>query len=313
MIYSNVVASYLEGRLLDAEKLRRIAEADYFDALKMLYDYGYGEGLPIESADSKTLAECETRKLVEFVEEYACSEKLKNFLLLRYLYNNLKSAIKSRFTSVDDGAYFPFFQAETEKVKEGDYELLSVQAKKALEKIDEIVERTGEISSFDIDVILNYAYYDELYGLSKKLNKSVEKFVVYTVDKNNLLTVFRAKRASLDEKTTSAMFLPHGKLSVTSLNQMISASDESIRDLAGEYSEEIEELIGGDLAVYEKNADDKLFSLAISDKEDMLSLDPFVGYFFAKKREIEAVKLILTCIKNDARDDLRRRLRNLDE
>jgi vacuolar-type H+-ATPase subunit C/Vma6 len=313
MIYSNVVASYLEGRLLDAEKLRRIAEADYFDALKMLYDYGYGEGLPIENADSKTLAECETKKLVEFVEEYACSENLKKFLLLRYLYNNLKSAVKSRFTSVDDGAYFPFFQAETEKVKDGDYELLSAKAKQALEKIDETVKSDGEISSFDIDIILNYAYYDEMFELSKKLNKSVKNFVVYTVDKNNLLTVFRAKRAALDEKTASDMFLPHGKIAKENLTEMLTASEERIRELSGEYSEEIEELISGELAVYEKNADDKLFLMAATDRQDMLSLDPFVGYFFAKKREIEAVKLILTCIKNDARDDLRRRLRNLDE
>lgn len=119
MIYANVVAKYCEGRLLDAEKLRRISEADYFGALRMLYDYGYGEGVPIETADAKTLADAETRKLVEFVEEYGYSDRLKRFLLLRYLYNNAKSAVKSRFTTVEESAYFPFFVETYSRNKRG--------------------------------------------------------------------------------------------------------------------------------------------------------------------------------------------------
>ena len=52
-IYANAVAKYNEGKLLDGEKLKRVSEASYSDAIKMLYDYGYGEGLPLENADAE--------------------------------------------------------------------------------------------------------------------------------------------------------------------------------------------------------------------------------------------------------------------
>ncbi len=313
MIYSNVVAKYYEGRLLDAEKLRRVAEADYLDALKMLYDYGYGEGIPIENADAQKLADNETNRLFEFVEEYATSDKLKSFLLLRYLYNNVKAAVKSRFTTVEDGAYFTLFTEETQSVKEGRYDALGAFIKAALQKIDERVEKDGCIPSQAIDNILNEAYYQELLSVAKKISRHLAAYVVRMIDGSNLLTVMRAKRVGLGETELNEMLLPCGKIAVGTLVAMLTAEGEAFIELSGEYAEEAEELLGGDFALYEKNQDDRLFAVMVKDREDMLSFDPFIGYFFAKKREIEAVKLILTCIKNDARGEIRRRLRNLDE
>ena len=124
-IYSNAVAKYNEGRLLDAEKLKRVVEAEYDDAVRMLYDYGYGEGLPIEEADAEKLAELEIGKLISFVREYAFDETISAYLLNPYLYNNAKAAYKSRIVAVGRQAYFPGFDEETEAVRTGDYKNLS--------------------------------------------------------------------------------------------------------------------------------------------------------------------------------------------
>lgn len=133
------------------------------------------------------------------------------------------------------------------------------------------------------------------------------------IDKNNLFTVFRAKKAGLGVDETEKMLLPHGKIGKDTLVELYSVDGETAKELLPDYEEEIGELLSGDFALYERNADDRLNLKSVRDKEDMLSVDPFIAYFFAKRREIDAVKLILTCIKNDAREELRRRLRNLDE
>lgn len=313
-IYANAVAKYNEGKLLDAEKLRRISDADYFDALKMLYDYGYGEGIAIESADATTITDNETAKLLQFIYEYVDDENLYNFLLGGYLYNNIKASVKSRLTTVEESAYYKAFEEETENVKKGVYDGLSTNAVSALRKIDELIEEE-KISSRRIDEILTKAQYADELKWAKKLSKNTLRYAIYKVDCTNLITVMRCRKMNLPVNESTEMFIDGGKISEQTFIDMLSAESDNLVQIAPEeYYEEIKELVSsGDIASFERNTDDRLFELIVSDRENMMTYDPLIGYFFAKKREIEGVKLILVCIKNGVQGEIRRRLRNIGE
>ena len=313
-IYANAVAKYNEGKLLDAEKLRRISDAEYSDAIKMLYDYGYGEGIAIETADAVRLTDGETAKLLQFVSEYVDDENLYGFLLGAYLYNNLKASVKSRFTTVEESAYYPVFMDECEKVKAGVYDGLSANAQSALKKIDEIIEE-GTISSRRIDEILTKAQYADELKFAKKLGKNAFKYAVYKIDCANLTTAMRCKKMGVKTADATEMYVTGGKISLDTFVEILSAEEDKLVSLVNEeYYDEIKELVTvGDLASFERNTDDRLFELIVRDRENMMTYDPLIGYFFAKKREIEGIKLILVCIKNGVQSEIRRRLRNIGE
>lgn len=309
-IYSNAVAKYNEGRLLDAEKLKRVTEADYGDAVRMLYDYGYGEGLPIEEADAEKLAALETGKLISFVREYAFDETLSAYLLNPYLYNNVKAAYKSRFVNVGREAYFSGFDEEVEAVRTGDYKRLSAIMAAALEKLD-AASADGGLSSMAIDVALTAASFDEELRLAGRLGGAYKKQTIKKIDYTNLLTVFRCRRARVKESAAGGMLLSGGKIDAARLASLLMLDAEAaLKNFDGEYYERVKFLFEtGDFIAYERDMDDILLSGAVRDRENMVSSDPFVGYFYAKKAEIQTVKLALTCLKNGARDEIQRRLR----
>lgn len=311
-IYANAVAKYNEGKLLDEEKLKRVSDASYYDAIKMLYDYGYGEGLPIENADAEKLAGAELEKLISFVEEYAQNEKLKAFLLLPFLYNNLKAAYKSGFASVSENAFYPFFHAETEAVKTKEYNSLSQIAAEGLKRLDDSAAE-GKITSREIDCVLTGCMYKELKSLSSGLKRSLRKYVSMQIDLKNILTAFRARKQNVDFKIASAMLIEGGNLKEEQLKAIASADPDSATAMFdGEYHDYVKKLFEtGDFVEFERETDEILYELSTRNRENMTSSEPFTGYFFAKLTEIKTVKLILTCLKNNARDEIGKRLRRV--
>jgi len=311
-IYANAVAKYNEGKLLDGEKLKRVSEASYSDAIKMLYDYGYGEGLPLENADAEKLSGTELNKLIAFVNEYAQDEKLKSFLLLPFLYNNLKAAYKSKFSSVSENAFYPFFTFETDAVKAGEYNALSPIAADGLKSLDNL-SAEGKITSREIDCVLTACMYKELKSLSSGLNRSLKKYVSTAIDLKNILTAFRSRKQKVDLKTATGMIIEGGSVKEEQLKAIVASDPETATAMFdGEYHEYVKKLFEtGDFVEFERETDEILYALSTKNRENMTSSEPFTGYFFAKLTEIKTVKLILTCLKNNARDEISKRLRRV--
>lgn len=313
-IYANAVAKYDEGKLLDAEKLKRITEASYFDALKMLYDYGYGEGLPIEDADAEKLTAVETDKLLNFVKEYSPDDRLTEYLTLSERYNNVKAAYKSRFVNIEKSAYFGGFDETVEAVKSGEYNGLNDVLANALSALDALAAE-DKITSLDIDKKLTEAYYKESLILAKKLGKNARRYVEKKIDLTNMLTAFRCKKAGLTEKDFAEMTVDGGKLDPEQLAAFVTLDPEvALGRFDGEYYETAKRFVSsGDFAEFERESDELLYLSAVSDRENMTSNDPFIGYYYAKQAEIKTVRLVLTCLKNGATDEIKKRIRRIYE
>lgn len=310
-IYANAVAKYDEGRLLDAEKLRRIAEASYTDALRMLYDYGYGEGLPVESADVDSLTAIETNKLVSFVREYAPSEPLKLFLLAGYVYNNAEAAYKSRFAGVDDAAFYGGAEGKKAALSEDGEANFYPALTAATARLDAIAEREP-LTSARIDAEFSAAMYDDLLRLGKKTGKRTYAYIKRKIDLTNILTVYRLSRSGGDPSAPVGTLIAGGTLDIFD-PASLAANENGAAPGTGEYEPLTAALYqGGDVAAYERAADEYAAESLEGDRENMLSFEPFIGYFFAKKAEIAAVRLVLTCVRNDARGEIARRLRKVE-
>lgn len=309
-IYANAVAKYEEGRLLDEEKLRRIADASYPDAIRMLVDYGYGDG-QAEGADAQSLLRRETERLISFIREYASDERLKAYFLLPYVYNNAKAAYKSRFAAVSQSAFYPALTDIDEAIKSGDYtsEELPAAMVAACTALDERDEST--VSAAEIDRELTLAMYKDMRVLGKKLGKKTYACVAERIDRLNLLTLYRVRRVGGTEKTLSSMLIDGGSIPAPAFAMLMGRDGEGIeRETDGKFEGSAARLFeSGDAAAFERETEEKLSEMAHADTENMVSSGPFIGYVTAKEREIAAVKLALTLIKSGEREELIGRLK----
>ena len=136
-IYANAVAKYNEGKLLDAEKIRRLADASFSDAVRMLCDYGYGGGTVDEkSYDIDAFISRETSALIEYVQSSSPDEYLARVLTNRFLYGNAKAYYKARLTGKEnDAAVYRMDDEEmADGIRKGEYAALPAPMAEAVDR-----------------------------------------------------------------------------------------------------------------------------------------------------------------------------------
>ncbi len=315
-IYANAIAKYNEGKLLSPEKLQRLTDAEFSDAVKMLADYGYGGGTVDENSyDIDVFISEETAKLIEFVREDCPSEELKNCLLNKFYYSDAKVYYKRKFASFDESAALYGKSEELDKaIESGDYAQLPEFMSEALKALDErYVENRA--NPREIDIALTMAMYkDNLQNAKKSRNRNLIKYVKTEIDFRNVLTAFRYKKLSLEKEKFPREFIGGGYLSEETVSVILSGDDGSVSDAfdGTQYSEAVEKLLAAeDFAVFERDSEEVLYSIMAGDSENMLAFSPFVNYFMAQTAEFKVIKTILVCLKNGLRSEISKRIRSV--
>lgn len=311
-IYANAVAKYNEGKLLSAEKLRRLTEAEFSDAVKMLCDYGYGGGTVNEqSYDIDAFIAAETSKLIAYATADAPDPYLARVLTARFLYGNAKAYYKARFTGENRAAaVYGMDDAELrEGIEKGNYVSLPAPMADALARLDERFAESAPDPK-QIDIALTGAMFaDMLYCARKAKSKALCKFVIMQIDAANILAVLRARALSLPFGAVQPLFVAGGKADEEFLQSLYAAEDAApiLKDSPYDF------LLGDgedvDLPHIEAKCDDYLAAIWNKTADNMLSYAPFVHYFTAQYNEYKTVKLILTCRKYGADGEMRKRLR----
>lgn len=313
-IYANTIASYNEGKLLSEDKLRRLAEADFTDAVKMLCDYGYGEGVvDSESYDVDKFITAETARLIDFVKDDCPSDFTAAVLLARFHYNNAKAFYKARFIDKNVlGAAFVMDDDFTADILNGDYSGCPQAMSDALKSLDEKAAEGG-LTSKQIDDALNKAMYGDMLNNAKRAGKSVKRYVKIKIDFVNLTAAVRCLKAGCDLKELEKSFIDGGSISyddmAAAFNAGLDGFADKLRDTV--YYDALKTIgeDGGGLALFESVAENVQSDVFDGNLLDMLSDAPFLNYFFARLSEFKKVKVILTCVKNDARQEIKSRLR----
>ncbi len=308
-IYANTLASYNAKFLMDGDRLRRLIDAGYPDALRVLQDYGWGEGLTEITVDS--LLAAETEKLVSFVRENSIGGKVNNVLLAPFVFHNAKAAYKGRTANADvSRALYGGFTDVSSAVADKNYSELPDVLADVLEALDEEGE-TAPLSPRAIDMRITSAMYE--YSLMEaKGDKSLTKYVKSEIDLKNLLTLFRL-RALGDRKSLPELFIRGGSLDLGEMTKALDGTAEAFNLFyaRSEYSDVFAGVEKGAAAIteLETGIDEYLYALTLAGRDDFLSKNPFINYFHRALLEIKTVRTVLVCLKNNAEGEIKRRLR----
>lgn len=299
-VYANMSAMQY-GKRMDAERLRRVAEARTLDeAFKMLGDYGFycADGLSVDG-----FIVGETDRLIAFIDDVAASEKLKNALTARFVYNNAKLAYKSRFAEMPSDGYYSV-GLDADKIAAGDYSETDKYMCAALTALDEADERRPQA----IDLCLTRAMYDYVCSCGIGL---VKKYFKAEIDMKNILSAARMRRLGIE---SGDEFIAGGSVPRETLDESIAAEGfadcfENTRFF--EYAENIERNEFKELWRAERDADDYLYYLTAGTVAAFTSYQPFLNYYTETLAELKTVKTALVCIKTDTRGSFYERIPQL--
>ena len=311
-IYANAVAKYNEGKLLDAEKIRRLLDAEFSDAVKMLCDYGYGGGtVDAKSYDIDAFISSETAALIDYVFSSSPNVYLSRVLTNRFLYGNAKAYYKARVSGKP--LYFAVYDMADGEIRagieRGEYAALPNFMAEAFEELDyEFAEIKPDPKR--IDARLTEAMFaDCLFCAKKSKSKSLREFVRGEIDLTNILSALRARALKVSEAALEKLLLTGGEIPFCDILEIYRSENPLALIAETRYGFICEGTETLDLPLIEARADDFLSNIWQPHAEDMLSLSPFVSYFIEQLNEYKTVKTILTCIKNNARGEIASRLR----
>lgn len=309
----------LEKGLIRASDMQRLCESDYDGAVRLLSEWGYG-GEHSASPDFEKRIEGELIKAKDLMIELSSEPMLTNAILLRYDVANLKTLLK---------IYLKDKEAFSQKV---DFEALSclgliepklMQLMVAQQDYPEIPENIANAainlqfyedkkpSPQEASVIIDRAYYE--YVLSLK-NPIIHEYFKAECDFSNILALLRLtliykEDTSSLKNTLEAVLMPQGEVKKENL---LSACDHIaadfkkakeilLADISAELYEVLSPLISEDMKLYliEKAKDDYLIEIARKGKSDMETIAAVLGYFWARLREAECIRLIMTLKRND--------------
>lgn len=311
-IYANAVAKFNEGKLLDGEKLRRLADAEFPDAVKMLCDYGYGGGTVDEkSYDVDAFISRETAALIEYALNDSPCEYLARVLTNRFLYGNAKAYYKARLSGkANSAAVYSMPDGEVrEGIERGDYAALPQHMADALVALDSAFAESAPDPKLIDNLLTKAAYADSTECAQKSKSKALIKFVAGEIDVANIFSALRARALKVSETALNALIIEGGIVSADDIIAIFRAENPVKAIVDTPYDFIVYGLDEPDLPRFEARADDYLSEIWERGAEDMQSLSPFVSYFIAQLGEYKTVKMILTCLKNNARSEILPRLR----
>lgn len=278
VVFVSAVCKAESKNLLTKEQLSRLCDADLEEALKILHEKGYNDG--IYTADSFDIDKFMSRQvalLVDFIKEYAPSEKAEKFILAPLECNNIRSLYKE---------------------SRGGAKSLLYNVDVSMESLPK--EFVAAIDGLSADSLPKEADYEFAKAEAKymlrlaKGNKLFTKFAKAKIDATNLTAKVRAKKLA-----TEFPFIDGGTF----------ATADDVKSEGTVY----EDFDYNDSVALEAQLSNLLLEIAGSRNADVDSCGPLLWYFTAKYDELKTVKMVLVCIKSNARNEIAKRIRGLHE
>ncbi len=313
-----------ERMLINAERMRRIAEAAPQEALRQVLDAGYGAMPDAKLEDVETLVENERRAAVALIKEISPDKTLTDIFLMKADIHNLKLLLKLRLLNSNEkaalmaGGVYETAALEA-MLEQGDYSQLPeaiASALKALEK--SFVQNEGRGDPVRVSTALDEAYI--LYALSLKDKFATEYFTAYA-DFTNVAAVLRTRALKKGEEGVKPLIVDGGEIKREKLIEAAKEStsfdelyklllDGQTRDAVKKALERI--ALGAGVSAIERERDNYLIKLASRGKNEYDSVAPIIGYLLAREQEGRSVRLILTLKRNGLDESaIEERLREL--
>ena len=321
-LYACARISCLENGLLGANAVRRMAESAPEDAMRVLTDARYGNMPDATINDLEKLIENELNRATAEIGEITPDKELTDLFLLPADIQNLKVLLKARYLPnaeivwQDGGLYTRDTLEKT--VKDQEYSSFPEEIGNGLNALEEKLKIA--VDPQVISVSLDKAYAAHCLKVSNgRKDAFARSYFKAQCDFNNLLTFLRMRDIGAAKEEMKERLLPEGDipvaLLVTAYDQPLDTLPEAMKGHPAEVylCSGLEEIArGGHIGALEKSRDDYLLSLVKSRKYDIDTIFPIIGYYLARQREAQAIRLIMT-VKRNGLDDgvIAERLREL--
>lgn len=319
LIFANARAKAKEQGLFTTERLHRMIEAKNLDeAVRILIEVNYAGGLVVESNNFYELLKEEERLVNDFVRAVAPEKIGFECFFMRNDYHNIKSLLKAKYGKIENiqDLILPDGNmrfAELKSMAENECLDFNPYIKNACNVIEKAYEE-GKGSPRLIDTEIDKAMYKDI---SEKLDKDSDKYVkqyfIALIDTANIATFVRTVKIKSTFGFFESNFIEGGSLKISffkEFNMDVSRLCEKLS--MSPYKDFTENLIKGDISVFETMQDDYLLDIFSLNKSDMFSVAPIIGYYLAKLNEIKVLRVVLVCKKNQVpSSEMKKRVRKL--
>lgn len=276
------------------------------DALKILYDLGYGDGtetLPAVQFE-RLLAE-ETKKLYSFIRGIAPDQADLFPFLYPYDYHNLKVLMKAEFLDTDpqpflmDVGTIPAARMAT-LVRDRNFVGLTDRMHNALLAVIDLFARTKDPQA--IDFIFDKACFGEMLDAAVAGGNSfIVDYVRLQIDIINLKSFVRIRQMGKAWDFFTQVFIEGGRIQD---KLFIGSYDEPYEQFAEKlipYGLSLPMSEGGTMlretgrfTALERLCDNRLVEFAKAAKHISFGIEPLAAYLIAKEAEIRTVRIIMT-------------------
>ena len=296
-----------ETALLTRQDIDQLISADgYNSALRLIRDRGYRSQ---EDESAEEIIAAAENDMWDFIAEIA-DENTIRILRLPIDYHNIKASVKSVFSGID-GRDLLLSNGTVDKdliyscVKRREYaELENPVLANVCEEAMTLILRTQDGQACDIYVDnAMLAATEDTAG--KSGNAFIKRYADLVCDTANLKAAYRCAAAGRGESFIENALYNGGTLNEPELAK---AAEGGVSALC-EYVETtrydgLAEQMKAGAAALEKRCDDEIMRLMDEARFDSFSSAPIIAYYYAKRTEIDAVRLILSGKLNRLGDNM---------
>lgn len=291
----------LEVDLLTTAQIKRMTDAHTAeDALKVLSESPYSTHLP-ERPDIPEIEKAILRELeetYEIVKKISPNKEVIGLFELKYDIHNIKILLKSEISKKQlSHLLIPLGREGIDNLRaafDGDLKAVSSDIADIIENSRQLYEETGDFQRVQFFLDREHT---NLIERGFKGHSFLEEFFTIRIDLENIRNFMRVQKTAIEFEE---VFLPRGNFDIKFFEEIRDQPAEFFvektrnKDFANVVSEGLKAYqMTGSLAKYEKLAEDFLMQYMKKAKLYSLSIEPLVGYLFAKEREASLVRQIL--------------------
>jgi V/A-type H+-transporting ATPase subunit C len=305
-IFASTYIRSREKYLLTQEKADRMLDSKTADdALRVLYELQYGEGLDeIPASEFEKLLALELIKTYDMVMSLVPDEEYFNLFLYPNDYHNIKVLLKAEFADVSSqdlliGSGTVDISDLAENIQNRNFNGMREEMAKGIKEVIETFGATQDPQV--IDLILDKACYKDMgIEVAKLKNKFIKGYVELKIATINSKSFIRAKEMNKSWDFFSKIYIEGGKvperLFINNYDEPLEQFAERLGafDLSAVLHEGVPALKEtGRFTVLEKFCDNLLMDYVKESKYVPFGVEPLVSYIVAKESEIKTIRIIM--------------------
>lgn len=306
-LYANGRIAVLSTKLFGADKFLRLAEcSSLVEALRVLYENGYGKGLTVDNPNEyEQILRAELDGAMAELKELCYDKNAVKYLLCKYDYLNAKTLMKGKYAREDYTAYcFDEATFPKEKMQEAflndTYAEFGKNMAKACDQID-AEYANGNRSPQIIDKLLDKASFLDMKRYAKRSSSRViYKLFDWQVNTSNLMLLYRFKKAGFSQEQYADWLIDCGSIKKDKLLRLWEGDVDLPENYRKFYALTSLDNVTLNAAEQEQIAGRNRL---VAEYADFLTIQPALEYFFKKVDETEKIRRVLVDVKNGVDKD----------